>query len=65
MGVIALSIKYKMLDEPVKRAASSVNNDKQRLPWHQELFDVDKQTIDRQLPTYIDHRDSMLRMSLC
>ena len=42
VAVIALSIKYKQLDEPV-RAGPSVLSAK---PWHEELFGVDKKTID-------------------
>jgi hypothetical protein len=43
VGVISLSLTYKQYEQPVRAGGSA-----QARPWHEELFDVDRQTIDCQ-----------------
>ena len=45
VGVIALSLKYKEMAEPVRHGAAVTAHTK---PWHEELFGVDRQIIERQ-----------------
>jgi len=45
VGVIALSLKYKEMEEPVRYGVPVTEQTK---PWHEELFGVDRQTIERQ-----------------
>jgi len=45
VGVIALSLKYKGMPEPTRYGATVTQTTK---PWHEELFDIDRATIDCQ-----------------